>query len=66
LNRNCLRFARARRYVPAMDAKFWKRVLKESERELDAATRLVDLNTATIKLMRTKEALKRLEVQATS
>jgi hypothetical protein len=49
-----------------MNAKFWKRVLKESERELDAATRLVDLNAATIKLMRTKEALKRLEVQATS
>jgi hypothetical protein len=49
-----------------MDAKFWKRVLKEAERELEAATRLADLNEAAKKLMRAKEALKRLEVQAAS
>jgi hypothetical protein len=57
-----LPFAPAHDYVPAMDAKFWKRALKEAERELDAATRLADLNEAARKLMRAKEALKRLDV----
>jgi hypothetical protein len=34
--------------------------------ELDAAIRLADLNAAANKLMRAKEALKRLEAQAAS
>jgi hypothetical protein len=46
-----------------MDAKFWKRVLKEAERELDHATLLADLNQAAKKLMRAKEALNRLEAE---
>jgi hypothetical protein len=37
---------------------------REAERELDAATRLADLNEAAKKLMRAKEALKRLDQQA--
>jgi hypothetical protein len=47
-----------------MDAKFWKRVLKEAERELDAATRLADLNKAAKRYMRIKAELKRLEATA--
>jgi hypothetical protein len=35
--------------------------LKEAERELEAATRRSDVNAAAKKLMRAKEALKRLE-----
>ena len=50
--------------MPAMNAKILKQQLKEAERELDAATRLADLNEAARKLMRAKEALKRLEVEA--
>jgi hypothetical protein len=42
---------------------YWTKRLKEAERELDAATRLADLNAAAKKLMRAKEALKRLEQQ---
>jgi hypothetical protein len=46
------------------DTTFWTKKLKEAERELDAATQLVDINEAAKKLMRAKEALKRLEQQA--
>jgi hypothetical protein len=44
-----------------MDAKFWQRALKEAERELDAAKTRTALEAAAKKLMRAKEALKRLE-----
>jgi methionine aminopeptidase len=44
-----------------MNAKILKQALKEAERELDAATRLSDVNAAAKKLMRAKEALKALE-----
>ena len=46
------------------DTTFWTKKLEEAERELDAATRLADLNEAAKKLMRAKEALKRLDQQA--
>jgi hypothetical protein len=46
-----------------MELKFWRKKLKEAERELDAATKLSDVNWAAQKLMRAKEALKRLDQQ---
>jgi hypothetical protein len=46
------------------DARYWKEKLREAEQELDAATRLADLNEAAKKLMRAKEALKRMELRA--
>jgi hypothetical protein len=49
--------------MPAMDAKFWKRALKEAERELDGATRLADLNEAAKQYIRVKAELKRLEAE---
>ena len=46
------------------NGRYWKKKLREAERELDAATRLADLNEAAKKLMRAKEALKRLKAVA--
>jgi hypothetical protein len=47
-----------------MDLNFWTKPLHEAERELETATWLADLNETTKKLMRAKEALKRLEGEA--
>ena len=47
-----------------MDLTFWKKKLKEAERELDAATKLSDVNWAAQKLTGAKKALKRLEGRA--
>ena len=65
LNRTHLRFARAGAYIRRMDAKFWERALKEAERELEAATRLADVNAAARKLVRA-EALKRRQQRPAS
>jgi hypothetical protein len=46
-----------------MDHKFWKKALREAERELDAAPTRTALNAAAKKLMRAKAELKRLEGQ---
>ena len=46
-----------------MDLKFWKKALREAERELDAATTRTALDTAAKKLMRTKAELKRLQAE---
>jgi hypothetical protein len=46
-----------------MDAKFWKRALKEAERELDAARTRTALNAAAKKLMLAKQQLKRLQMK---
>jgi hypothetical protein len=62
LSRRHLRFAPARAYIAAMDRKFWKKALREAERELDAATSRTTLNVAAKKLMRAKAELKRLEI----
>ena len=43
-----------------MDLKFWKKALREVERELDAATTRTALDAAAKKLMRAKTELKRL------
>jgi hypothetical protein len=48
------------------DARYWKEKLREAERELDAATRLADLNEAAKRYMRIKAELKRLEQQTAS
>ena len=63
LSRRLLRFASARAYIAAMDHKFWKKALREAERELDAAPTRTALNAAAKKLMRAKAELKRLEGQ---
>lgn len=47
-----------------MDLKFWTQALEEAERELDAARTRTALDAAAKKLMRAKEALKRLEAEA--
>jgi len=41
-------------------------MLREAERELDAATRKSEVNAAAVKLMHAKTELKRLEQQATA
>jgi hypothetical protein len=48
--------------LPAIwDEKYWTRKLKEAERELDAATRLTEVNAASARLMRIKAEMKALE-----
>jgi hypothetical protein len=65
LNRGRLRFARARRYIPAMDDRaYWTRKLQEAEAELDAATTRTAINAAAKRLQRVKAELKRLEQKA--
>jgi hypothetical protein len=44
------------------DRAYWTKKLREAERELEAATRLGDLNAAASRLMGAKTALKRLEL----
>jgi hypothetical protein len=46
-----------------MDLKFWKKALREAERELDAATTRTALDAAAKKFMRAKAELKRLQVE---
>jgi hypothetical protein len=52
--------------IAAMDLKFWQKVLREAERELDAATTRTALDAAAKKFMRAKAELKRLEVKASA
>jgi hypothetical protein len=53
--------------MPAMsDLEYWTKVLKEAERELDAATRLSDVNAVAKRLQRAKAELKRLEAAGPS
>jgi hypothetical protein len=47
-----------------MDREYWQKALREAEVELDAARTRSVLNAAAKKLMRTKEAIKRLEAKA--
>ena len=47
-----------------MDLKFWRKALREAERELDAATTRTAVNAATKKVMRAKAELKQLEAKA--
>jgi hypothetical protein len=56
-----LRFARARTYIRGMDLEYWTMELKAAELELDAATRLSDVNLAAQRLQRAKAALRRLD-----
>ena len=58
-----LRFASVHAYIAAMDLKFWKKALREAERELDAATTRTALDAAAKKLTRAKTGLKRLQVE---
>ena len=44
-------------------SQFWKKALREAERELDAATTRTALDAAAKKLMRAKAGLKRLQVE---
>jgi hypothetical protein len=46
-----------------MDREYWQKVLHEAEQELDAARTRAEVNAAAKKLMRAKEALKRLEAE---
>jgi hypothetical protein len=61
MNRDRLRFARIHRYIPGMDLHYWTNELRAAELELDAATRLSDVNLAAQRLQRAKAALRRLE-----
>jgi hypothetical protein len=49
-----------------MEIKFWKKALREAERELDAATTRTALDAAAKKLMRAKAEPKRLEAKAST
>ena len=55
-----------RAYIAAMDLKFWQKVLREAERELDAATTRTALDAAAKKLMRAKAELKRLQAEVSA
>jgi hypothetical protein len=46
-----------------MDASYWTTELQAAELELDAATRLPDVNLAASRFMRAREALKRIEAE---
>jgi hypothetical protein len=46
------------------DREYWTKALRKAERELDAATRLSDVNAAAKRLMLAKMQLKRLELKA--
>ena len=46
------------------DFDYWTKQLKRAEQELDAATRLSDVNAAAKRLMLAKAELKRLEAAA--
>ena len=49
-----------------MDLKFWKKALREAERELDGATRRTTLDAAAKKFMRAKAEMKRLQTEASA
>jgi hypothetical protein len=49
-----------------MDLKFWKKVLREAERELDAATTRTAPDAAAKKFMRAKAEMKRLQTEASA
>jgi hypothetical protein len=49
--------------MPAMDRDYWTKQLNRAEQELEAATRLADLNEAAKKLQRAKAELKALEAE---
>ena len=63
LNRRGLRFARPRAYIRVMDRDFWTKKLREAQAELDAARKRTEVIEAASKVMRAKEALKRLETE---
>jgi hypothetical protein len=54
LNRGDLCVAWAGAYIAATDLRYWMKALRGAERELDAATRLTDVNAAAKRLMRAK------------
>jgi hypothetical protein len=66
LSRQHLRFASTHAYIAAMDLKFWKKALREADRELDAATTRTALEAAAKKLMRAKVELKRLQAEVSA
>ena len=49
-----------------MDLGHWQKVLKEAERELEAATGRTTLNAATRELMRAKAEIQWLEAEASA
>jgi hypothetical protein len=49
-----------------MDLKFWQKVLREAEGELEAAAGRTTINAAAKKLMRAKAELKRLQAKAST
>ena len=62
LNQRRLRFAPARAYMPSMqDRDYWTKALEHAERDLQAASKLTDVNAAAQRLMRAKAGLKALE-----
>ena len=46
-----------------MDLKFWKKALREAEREVDGGTTRTTLDAAAKKFMRAKAELKRLQAE---
>ena len=64
LNRRGLRFARPRPTFGGMDdLTYWTKKLREAQAELDAARKRTEVNEAASKVMRAKEALKRLDAE---
>ena len=61
-----LRFASVHAYIAAMDLKFWKKALREAERELDAATTRTALDAAAKKFMRATAELKRPQAEVSA
>jgi hypothetical protein len=49
--------------ITGMDRDYWTKVLRETEQELDAATRRSDVDAAAKKLQRAKAELKALEAE---
>ena len=45
------------------DERYWKKKLREAEREFHAATRLADLNEAAQRYLRIEAGLKRLDAE---
>jgi hypothetical protein len=51
-------------YIHSVNWEYWSKALRETERELDAATTRTAVNAATKKVMRAKAELKQLEGKA--
>jgi hypothetical protein len=59
-------YLRGRAKMMKANLRYWRSVLREAERELEAATGKTTMNAAAKKLMRAKAELKRLQAEVSA